>query len=145
MTAVRAAGLRATAARRLLLKALWNATEPLSAEQLSELTGDGSEVASVYRNLEAFERIGLIRHFHVGHGPGLYARTSLGDREYLICDVCGKHQAVEPDRLDRVRKLIRSDFGHEASFTHFPIGGLCRACARKSRPDLAAVGERKGR
>jgi Fur family ferric uptake transcriptional regulator len=127
--AVRATGLRMTAARRLLLEVLWGASEPLSAERLSELAGNGTDVASVYRNLEAFERIGLIRHFHVGHGPGLYARISLGAREYLICDVCGKHQAVEPGRLDAVRELIRRDFGHEASFTHFPIAGLCRDCA----------------
>jgi Fur family transcriptional regulator, ferric uptake regulator len=141
---VRAAGLRATAARRLVLEALWKASEPLSAEQLSEAAGDGSDVASVYRNLEAFERIGLIRHFHVGHGPGLYARTSLGDREYLICDVCGRHEAVEPARLDRVRELIRRDFGHEASFTHFPIGGLCAACARKAGDGSATAGQREG-
>jgi Fur family transcriptional regulator, ferric uptake regulator len=127
--AVRATGLRLTAARRLLLGALWDASEPLSAERLSELAGNGTDVASVYRNLEAFERIGLIRHFHVGHGPGLYARTSLGAREYLICDACGRLQAVEPGRLDGVRELIRRDFGHEASFTHFPIAGLCRDCA----------------
>ena len=127
--AVRATGLRLTAARRLLLEALWDASEPHSAERRSELAGNGTDVASVYRNLEAFERIGLIRHFHVGHGPGLYARTSLGAREYLICDACGKLQAVEPGRLDAVRALIRRDFGHEASFTHFPIAGRCRDCA----------------
>jgi Fur family transcriptional regulator, ferric uptake regulator len=127
--AVRATGLRVTTPRRLLIEALWNASEPLSAEQLSELAGDGTDVASVYRNLEAFERIGLIRHFHVGHGPGLYARTALGAREYLICDACGRVEAVEPGRLDGVRELIRRDFGHEASFTHFPIAGLCRDCS----------------
>lgn len=126
---VRAAGLRLTAARRLLLDALWRSSRPLTAERLSELTGGGADVGSVYRNLEAFERIGLIRHFHVGHGPGLYARTSLGPHEYLVCDACGRHEAVDPHRLEPVRRLIRRDFGHEASFTHFPIGGICRDCA----------------
>jgi hypothetical protein len=29
-----------------------------------------------------------------------------------------------------VRELIRRDFGHEASFTHFPIAGLCRDCSQ---------------
>ena len=28
------------------------------------------DVASVYRNLETLEQIGLVRHFHLGHGPG---------------------------------------------------------------------------
>jgi Fur family ferric uptake transcriptional regulator len=130
--AVRAAGLRVTTPRRQLLEALWEASEPLSAERLSELAGAPADPASVYRNLEAFERIGLIRHSHVGHGAGLYARVSLGAREYLVCDACGRYQTVDPARLDRVRELIRSDFGHKASFTHFPIAGLCRDCAQKA-------------
>ena len=127
--ALRSAGLRVTAARRLLLGALWDASEPLGAQELAEAVGDGSDLASVYRNLEALERIGLVRHFHLGHGPGLYARTSLGAREYLVCEVCGSHLAVDPSELDAVRDLIRGQFGHEARFTHFPIGGLCGRCA----------------
>ena len=127
--AVRAGGLRVSTARRLLLEQLWETSEPQTAEQLSDAIGESSDVASVYRNLEALEKLGLIRHFHLGHGPGLYARSSLGRREYLICDACGAHRSVDPARLDEVRELIRNDFGHEASFTHFPIAGLCPECA----------------
>ncbi len=32
-------------------------------------------------------------------------------------------------QLDRVRAVIRDDFGLEARFTHFPIAGLCPDCA----------------
>ena len=31
------------------------------------------DLGSVYRNLEALEAIGLVRHVHLGHGPGMYA------------------------------------------------------------------------
>jgi Fur family ferric uptake transcriptional regulator len=133
VAALRSAGLRATAARRLLIEALWEASEPLGAQQLAEGLGAGYDLASVYRNLEALERIGLVRHFHLGHGPGLYARTSLGPQEYLVCESCGAHQAVDPGELDGVRELVRSRFGHEARFTHFPVGGLCRRCAAARR------------
>lgn len=127
--AVRAGGLRLSAARNLLLEALWSTSEPLTAEQLSSQIGASSDVASVYRNLEAFERLGLIRHFHLGHGPGLYARSSLGAREYLVCDACGAHVSVEPSELDEVRSMIRERFGYQARFNHFPIAGRCPACA----------------
>ncbi len=133
LAAIRDGGLRATAARRIVLEALFEASEPISAEQLVERLQGRSDAASVYRNLEALERIGLVRHVHLGHGPGLYARIGLGAREYLICDVCGRHTAVEPDDLDEVRDLIRKRFGHEARFTHFPIAGLCSDCAEDSR------------
>jgi Fur family ferric uptake transcriptional regulator len=70
-----------------------------------------------------------VRHFHLGHGPGLYARSAVGAFEYLLCDACGAVVAVEPAQLDPVRDRIKRDFGYEARFTHFPIAGLCPDCA----------------
>jgi Fur family transcriptional regulator, ferric uptake regulator len=122
---VRARGLRLSTARRLVLEALYATDEPLTADRIA---GD-LDIASVYRNLETLEQIGLVRHFHLGHGPGLYARASAGRYEYLLCDGCGAVVAVEPERLDAVRNRIRRDFGYEARFTHFPIAGLCPDCA----------------
>lgn len=127
--ALREAGLRVTAARRQLLEVLWASSEPLGAEALSDRIGAGSDVASVYRNLEALERLGLVRHTHIGHGPGLYARTGLGAPEYLVCDGCGEQLAVDPAELDGVRALVRERFGYRARFDHFPIAGLCPRCS----------------
>ena len=122
---VRSRGLRLSTARRLVLAALYAAEEPLTAEQIA----GPMDVASVYRNLEALEEIGLVRHVHLGHGPGRYMRAAAGVREYLVCERCGAVRAVDPEALDAVRAAIRERFGHEARFTHFPIAGLCRACA----------------
>jgi Fur family ferric uptake transcriptional regulator len=122
---VRSHGLRLSTARRLVLEALYATDEPLTADRIA----GGLDVASVYRNLETLEQIGLVRHFHLGHGPGLYARSAVGAFEYLLCDACGAVVAVEPEQLDPVRDQIRRDFGYEARFTHFPIAGLCPDCA----------------
>jgi Fur family transcriptional regulator, ferric uptake regulator len=132
ITTLRVRGLRISAARRLVLEALFAADRPLTAEEIAAgLEGwlPASDLGSVYRNLETLEGVGLVRHFHLGHGPGLYARASAGRHEYLLCDACGAVLAVPPERLDAVRDLIRSDFGYEARFTHFPIAGLCPDCA----------------
>jgi Fur family ferric uptake transcriptional regulator len=122
---LRAEGLRLSTARRLVLEALYSSDEPRRADQIA---GD-LDLASVYRNLETLEQLGLVRHFHLGHGPGLYARAAAGRREYLLCESCGAVVAVEPERLDGVRDLIRREFGYEARFAHFPIAGLCPDCA----------------
>jgi Fur family ferric uptake transcriptional regulator len=131
MAAVREGGLRLTAARRLLLETLWEAGEPLPADELMERLSGRSDLGSVYRNLEALERLGLIRHVHLGHGPGLYARTGLGPREYLLCESCGAHLAVDPGDLDEIRKRIRDGFGYHVRFSHFPLAGLCPRCAKR--------------
>jgi Fur family ferric uptake transcriptional regulator len=132
---LRAGGLRVSAARRLVLEAFYRTDEPLSAEQVaSGLDGrvPRSDLASVYRNLETLEGLGLLRHFHLGHGPGMYARAGANAREYLVCERCDRTKAVEPATLDRARAAVKRQTGWSASFSHFPVAGLCPACAKRS-------------
>jgi Fur family transcriptional regulator, ferric uptake regulator len=132
MAMLRERGLRISAARRLVIEALFAVDGPVSVEQIAAgLDGrlPASDVASVYRNLETLERAGLVRHFHAGHGPGLYALAAADGNEYLACERCGQIEVVAPDDLDPARALIRSRFGFDAHFSHFPIVGICRRCA----------------
>ena len=129
---LRERGLRASAARRLVLETLFAAGAPLSAERVAEgVIGrvPRSDLASVYRNLERLQEVGLVRHMHLGHGPGLYALAGAA-QEYLVCESCDAMLAVDPPQLDGVRAAIHETFGYEASFGHFPIVGLCPDCAR---------------
>jgi Fur family ferric uptake transcriptional regulator len=134
IAALRARGLRVSTARRLALEALYGAAGPITAEQIADgLEGrlPRSDLASVYRNLETLEEVGLIRHFHLGHGPGRYAPAAAAEREYLVCESCNEVRAVEAQEMQPVRALIEERFGYEASFGHFPILGLCARCARE--------------
>ena len=123
---LRARGLRLSTPRRLLLQALYASDRPLSAE---ELAGDG-DVASAYRNLEVLEEVGLVRHVHLGHGPGLYHPAGR-EREFVVCESCGAVRAVAPAELDDVRAAVLAAVGYRARFTHFPLAGLCPACAAR--------------
>jgi Fur family ferric uptake transcriptional regulator len=124
--ALRDRGLRVSTARRELLAALYGAERPLSAE---ELAGDG-DVASAYRNLEVLEEVGLVRHVHLGHGPGLYHPADR-EREFVVCESCGAVRAVAPAQFDGVRAAVLDAVGYRARFTHFPLAGLCPDCAAK--------------
>ena len=128
---LRSRGLRVSAARRLVLEALFVADGPLSADRIADgLAGrlPRSDLASVYRNLETLESVGLVRHFHLGHGPGLYGLAG-GEPEYLVCAACDAVRAVDAEAMGRIRALIELEFGYAASFSHFPIVGLCPECA----------------
>jgi Fur family ferric uptake transcriptional regulator len=123
-TALRSQGLRLSTARRLLLKALFDAERPLSAD---ELAGEG-DVASAYRNLEVLEGLGLVRHVHLGHGAGRYPLAS-ARHEFVVCERCGAFETVAPDALDEVRAAVLAATGYDARFTHSPLAGLCPGCA----------------
>jgi Fur family ferric uptake transcriptional regulator len=127
VVALRTRGMRVSGPRRALLGALYRADEPLTAEALA---GD-LDLASVYRNLDALEAVGLVRHVHVGHGPGRYALASRRDRGYVACEGCGHHVALDPRTLDTVCAAVRAATGHTCDFSHFPIVGLCPDCAKE--------------
>jgi Fur family ferric uptake transcriptional regulator len=128
VAALRDRGLRLTAPRRLVLEALFDADGPVSAEYLTARLR--LDPTSVYRNLETLESQGLVRHVHLGHGPGLYALLGRGEHEYLFCEHCGAVRALTPEQLDPIRDEVRQRFGYEARFTHFAIVGTCPGCAQ---------------
>jgi Fur family ferric uptake transcriptional regulator len=132
VSALRSAGHRVSLPARMVLGALFTADEPLTAERIAAGL-DGRlpelELTSVYRNLERLQQLGVVSHVHAGHGAGLYALAQGRDLEYLVCARCGRVRAVEQGQLDRVRESIAADFGFQASFSHFPIHGVCESCA----------------
>jgi Fur family transcriptional regulator, ferric uptake regulator len=124
---LRVRGLRLSMTRQLVLEALFAAPGPVSAESIAARLA--LVPTSVYRNLETLERHGLVRHVHLGHGPGLYALVGHGEQEYIYCPGCATARTVRPELLDPVRSHIRRRFGYEVRFTHFALVGRCARCA----------------
>jgi Fur family ferric uptake transcriptional regulator len=123
LNTVRAHGLRVSAARRCVLDALVAAEQPLTAE---EIAGVG-DVASVYRNLDTLEEIGIVRHVHLGHGPGRYVlKTRSGG--WACCENCRRSFLLSPEALARIRATVLDATGLDAGFGHFPIVGTCADC-----------------
>jgi Fur family ferric uptake transcriptional regulator len=130
---LRARGLRISSARRLVLEALFAADGPVTAEEVAGgLDGrlPASDPASVYRNLDTLEALGLVRHVHLGHGPGLYALAGRHDAGYAACERCGRHVALDGEALAGIGAAVRAACGFAPALAHFPIVGLCPGCAR---------------
>jgi Fe2+ or Zn2+ uptake regulation protein len=134
LATVRAHGLRASSARRLLLAALVAAERPITAEAIARGL-DGrvmpSDVGSVYRNLDALERIGLVRRLRAAHGAALYTLAPPDGAGYVACDACGEVRVVDRAVIAAVCGALRDALGWEATFVRVPIVGLCPDCARR--------------
>jgi Fur family ferric uptake transcriptional regulator len=131
ITTLRVRGLRVSAARRLVLEALFAADVPVAAEAIADGLGGRlprSDLASVYRNLDTLEQVGLVHHFHRGHGPGLYALTGRQEAGYAACEGCGTHRALDPAAVARVAAAVREACGYEPRLAHFAIVGRCPGC-----------------
>lgn len=128
---LRARGHRVSSARRLVLVALFAAEGPVSAEEIADGLGGRfprSELTSVYRNLETMEQLGLVRHLHLGHGPGRYRLAGADEQAYMVCERCERVDVVDSAALDEARDALVRAVGYEASFVHFPIVGVCPSC-----------------
>jgi Fur family transcriptional regulator, ferric uptake regulator len=125
VVALRTRGMRVSSTRRTLLGRLFRAGRPLTADALA----GGLDLASVYRNLDALEAVGLVRHVHVGHGPGLYALAGRREAGYAACERCGRHAALAPEELAAVHAAVLRATGFASDFSHFPIVGVCPECA----------------
>jgi Fe2+ or Zn2+ uptake regulation protein len=130
LNALRGQGLRVSTARRVVVNTLFAAERPLSAEEVAKgIDGPPIDLASVYRNLETLEELGVVRHVHAGHSAGRYVLTGDGEPEYLACERCGALAELDAGQLEEVRAQVEERFGYEVRFTHFPMVGLCAECA----------------
>jgi Fe2+ or Zn2+ uptake regulation protein len=131
ITTLRVRGLRVSAARRLVLEALFAADGPVTAEAIADGLGGRfpqSDLASVYRNLDTLEEIGLVRHFHVAHGAGRYALASRHQAGYVACEHCGAHRPLDGATVAQIRALVRDACGYDPQLVHFPMVGRCPEC-----------------
>jgi Fur family ferric uptake transcriptional regulator len=132
---------RVSTSRRAILETLVEAGRPMSPQQIATADGQSLDLASTYRSLEYLEGVGLVRHVHLGHSPGLYELAEPVDREYAVCDACGATVSFDPKLLDAARQQIQDALGYRARFSHFPIVGLCAECLAARADDAATEDE----
>jgi Fe2+ or Zn2+ uptake regulation protein len=128
---LRAEGRRITGARRSLIAALVAAEGHVTAEELiAQLQREHPDLAAstVYRLLVDLESLGLVVHVHLGHGPAVYHLAG-ANHVHLVCDHCGLVTELSPAMVDAMSGQLRQEFGFQAAFHHFSIGGTCGACA----------------
>ena len=131
---LRRRGGRVTRARREIVRALLESADHVSADDLAAaVQPQVPEVhqSTVYRCLEALERLGVVDHTHLGHGRAVYHLTDSEEEahNHLVCEACGIVIEV-PDALFGVFGTdLRSRYGFVIRPRHFAVLGRCRSCS----------------
>jgi Fe2+ or Zn2+ uptake regulation protein len=129
---LRAEGGRVTSARRALVEALLSADAHMTAEDLAaRVQSAHPEVhrSTVYRTLDALERLGAVVHSHLGHGGGVY---HLADErhQHLVCEECGAVVEVPDAVFTPLARTVRRRYGFTIEPGHFALVGRCKGCAQ---------------
>lgn len=125
-----------TPQRQLVLdavRALGHATPEQICVQV-QLAAPAVNITTVYRTLDLMERIGLVRHTHLGHGAPSYSEQE-HQHVHLVCHSCGAVVEAPTDLMDGLADRLRADSGFELDVTHVALSGLCGACHDTPAPD----------
>jgi Fur family transcriptional regulator, ferric uptake regulator len=127
---VRQQGGRVTSSRRLLLRALFDSNEHHTAEELAAVVQQQSpdiHLSTIYRNLDELERLGVIVHSHLGHGPATY-HLAASAHGHFVCEECGKMIEAPDNLFASLAQVARTQFDFTIDPHHFAMLGRCANC-----------------
>ncbi len=126
-------GHRVTPERLAVFDAVFALHGHLEVDQIyqrMQLHNHGVSRATLYRNLEVLERLGLVRKIQAGNRRVLYEHLHAGqDHGHLICRECSQViEFLSPDVTQALAALCR-EHGFEENENQVTVQGLCGICA----------------
>ena len=129
---LRADGGRMTKKREQVLGALFTFDRPASAEEVRERAElASSDLVTVYRNLETFERLGVLQRVPLENGTQLFELTAPDEHyHHLICRECHKTERID---LCVSKEVVQRAKAHGYSqIAHLmEVYGLCGECGEE--------------
>jgi len=124
-------GLRMTPQRQIVLDAVTRLGHATPEAVCAEVTRSdpGVNPSTVYRTLELFERLGVIRHAHLGSGAATYHRGDETAHLHLVCESCGRVTEADVGLADDLAGSLRRTHGFVPDVAHMAISGTCADCA----------------
>ncbi len=127
-------GLRMTPQRQLVLDAvtrLGHATPEAVCAEVAR-TDPGVNPSTVYRTLDLFERLGVVRHAHLGSGAATYHPGDESAHLHLVCESCGRVTEADVGLADDLAGSLRRAHGFVPDVAHMAISGTCADCRRRA-------------
>jgi len=127
---LRARGGRVTTCRRAILETLLSVEGHITAESLTarvQVSQPDVHESTVYRFLDELERLGVVDHVHLGHGPAVYHLAS-DAHHHLVCDACGAVVEVPVAVFADLRARLQDEWGFSVQPRHFAVTGRCNDC-----------------
>ena len=131
LAVMREHGGRVTSSRRILLGTLFATREHRSAEELTAAVQaqlPDVHPSTIYRNLDELERLGVVVHSHIGHGPATY-HLAASAHGHLVCEECGATVDVADTMFSGLARDAKADYGFTIDPHHFAVPGRCANCS----------------
>lgn len=134
--ALKSAGLRMTSQRALILNIIKQASGHLDADAVYRIARERQpslSLSTVYRNLQALKKLGLVQELHFGESHHHYEAKSSTDHHHLLCLDCGKVLEFACGLSQQMKQDISRKKGFEVTGVEVHMVGYCASCRRKRR------------
>jgi Fur family transcriptional regulator, ferric uptake regulator len=121
--------MRMTPQRQLVLDAV-RALDHATPEQICvqvQRSAPAVNITTIYRTLDLLDRIGLVRHTHLGHGAPTYSAQE-HEHVHLVCHSCGSVVELPTELMDGLATELADRSGFALDVTHLALSGLCATC-----------------
>ena len=126
--------------RQIILQAFLDSKENhMSAEDVFAMVKDENPdigLATVYRSLELFTSLDLLKKLDFGDGRSRYELNDHNlnhSHHHLICLGCGKVIEFSYDFLDHVKEKIQEDYRFQVVDSQLKVYGYCEECQNKNK------------
>jgi Fur family transcriptional regulator, ferric uptake regulator len=131
---LREKGYRMTPQRLMILAAIENSDEHISAEEIyAQVVAKYSNVniSTVYRTLELLKKLNMVYEIDLGEGRIRYHAEGSGHHHHLVCQECGTVIDIDEATLSSLREVLMRDYHFQAELRHVGIFGICEKCRKK--------------
>jgi Fur family ferric uptake transcriptional regulator len=132
---LREKGLRLTPQRTMIIAAVENSNDHISAEEIyAQVTEKYPDVniSTVYRTLDTLEELKLVTKTDFGDGRVRYHPAHKGHHHHLVCRECGRIIDLDEKVLSGLEERLLRDYNFIADLRHLGIPGICIKCSRKN-------------
>jgi len=129
--ALRDLGYRLTPQRQLILTAIQEGDDHISAEEIHTQVCTKYphvNISTVYRTLELLKNLDLVTETDLGSGLFRYHFADKGHHHHLICEKCGTTTEVDESLLLPIKRTVYKEYGFRANMNHLAIFGRCTKC-----------------
>ena len=126
-------GYRLTPQRMLVLSAIENSDDHISAEEIyAQVVARYPHVniSTIYRTLELLNRLGLVTETDLGGGRVRYHPSGKGHHHHLVCQECSKIIDLDESLLAQLKSALLRDYKFIADLRHLAILGRCVNCSK---------------
>jgi len=134
VSALDAAGLRLTGARRSVAELIDGREGPFTAADLlsdARSRGLGVGRATVFRSLDTFSELGVVERIDLPNGDYAYVGCEpTHHHHHVVCEQCGRTTEIDDAGIRDIVRSIERRTGYRIDSHRVELFGRCPTCAK---------------